>query len=72
MLGFNFSIFPFIREEHSEKNCDKKQNRIHKTRENKINSIYVGIKELQSSLNTQDIEIFFINYKNLIERLNVL
>lgn len=43
-----------------------------KNKENKINSIYVGIKELQSSLNTQDIEIFFINYKNLIERLNVL
>ena len=41
-------------------------------KEGEINSIYIGIKELQKSLNTQDTTIFFMNYKNLIEKINVL
>lgn len=35
-----------------------------------INKIYVLIKEMQNSLDKKDKEIFYINYKNLIQQLN--
>lgn len=43
-----------------------------KNKENKISSVYVGIKELEKSLNKEDIQIFFMNYKILIEKINIL
>ncbi len=36
------------------------------------NKAYVLFKELQNSLNTQDKEIFYIKYKNVIEELNII
>ena len=45
---------------------------IMKAKERKINSIYIGVKELQNSLSTQDIEIFNIYYRYIMEILNSL
>ena len=37
-----------------------------------INKAYVVLKELQSSLDSQNVEIFYLKYRNLISELNVL
>lgn len=37
-----------------------------------INKAYIVLKELQNSLDTQDTDIFYVKYRNIIAELNVL
>ncbi len=37
-----------------------------------INKAYILIEELKNSLNTQDVDIFYVKYKNVLEQLNIL
>ena len=43
-----------------------------KDKESKVNSVYLNIKELQNGLNIQDLNVFFIYYKNLLKEINKL
>lgn len=43
-----------------------------KTKEYNVNKSYVALKELQSSIKSQDKTIFFIKYKNLMQELEIL
>lgn len=43
-----------------------------KNKEYNVNKSYVLLKELQKSVSTQDKDIFYIKYKNLIQELNIL
>ena len=43
-----------------------------KGKEHSINRIYIILNELKNSLNKQDKDIFYINYKNVINELNIL
>lgn len=43
-----------------------------KNKEYNVNKTYVLLKELQKSISTQDKDIFYIKYKNLIQELNIL
>lgn len=43
-----------------------------KNKEYNVNKSYVLLKELQKSISTQDKDIFYIKYKNLIQELNIL
>lgn len=43
-----------------------------KGKEHAINRTYVILNELKNSLNSKDKDIFYINYKNLINELNLL
>lgn len=47
-------------------------NELLKSKEYNINKSYVTLKELQSSIKTQDKTIFFIKYKNLMQELEIL
>lgn len=37
-----------------------------------VNKIYVLLKELESNISTKDIDVFYINYKNLIQEILIL
>ena len=43
-----------------------------KNNEYNINKTYVVFKELQNSLNREDVELFYIKYKNFMEEINIL
>lgn len=43
-----------------------------KNKEYYVNKSYVLLKELQKSIATQDKDVFYIKYKNLIQELNIL
>lgn len=42
------------------------------TRKYNINKAYILVEELKKSLSTQDTEIFYVKYKNLLEQLNII
>ena len=58
-------------EEAQKKNIEILSN-LQKTNEFNIKKINIMLNQIQSALDTKDKEIFYINYKNLIEEINLM
>ena len=41
-------------------------------KEYNVNKSYVTLKELQTSISKQDISLFFLKYKNLMQEIDIL